>query len=161
MQWANDAGLTVVLDMHQDVYGEGFGFGGAPKWTCDTQFYDAFVPRDNWLLNYSDSNVLACYDHLWTSPELHASFAAMWGHVASRLAAEPAIVGFDPINEPHWGTYPVAMFEVDRLQPFYRRVVDAVRPRAPWILFAEPASSRNLGFATKLAPRSPSPPTRR
>ena len=35
MQWARDAGLTVVLDMHQDVYGEGFGFDGAPRWTCD------------------------------------------------------------------------------------------------------------------------------
>ena len=24
--WAQDAGLAVILDMHQDVYGEGFGF---------------------------------------------------------------------------------------------------------------------------------------
>ena len=152
MQWAHDAGLTVVLDMHQDVYGEGFGFGGAPRWTCDARYYDAFVPQDNWILNYSDANVLACYDHLWTDSALQASYAAMWGHVAERLAGEPAIIGFDPMNEPHWGTYPVAMFEVDRLQPVYERVIDAVRAHAPWIAFAEPAASRNLGFATKLAP---------
>ena len=29
LDWAKDAGLHVVLDMHQDVYGEGFGFDGA------------------------------------------------------------------------------------------------------------------------------------
>lgn len=151
MQWAHAAGLEVVLDMHQDVYGEGFGFGGAPRWTCDERYYAAFVPREPWLLNYSDENVLACYDHLWTDDELQRAYAAMWGHVAERLAGEPAIVGFDPMNEPHWGTYPVAMFEADRLQPFYARVIAAVRTHAPWIVFAEPAASRNLGFATKLA----------
>ena len=151
MAWAHETGLAVVIDMHQDVYGEGFGFDGAPRWTCDPAFYDAFVPRDNWILNYSDTNVLACYDHLWTDPALGDAFARMWGHVAARLATSPAIIGFDPINEPHWGTYPVAMFEVDRLQPFYAKVIAAVRARAPWIVFAEPSASRNLGFATKLA----------
>jgi endoglycosylceramidase len=152
MQWAHAAGLNVVLDMHQDVYGEGFGFGGAPRWTCDESYYAAFVPRDNWLLNYTDANVLACYDHLWTDAGVQEAYAAMWGHVASRLAGEPAIIGFDPMNEPHWGTYPVAMFELDRLQPSYDRVIAAVRAHAPWIVFAEPAASRNLGIATKLAP---------
>jgi endoglycosylceramidase len=152
MQWAHDAGLTVVLDMHQDVYGEGFGFGGAPRWTCDEAHYAAFVPKDPWLLNYGDPGVLACYDNFYTSAALQAAYSAMWGHVAKRLANEPAIIGFDPMNEPHWGSYPVAMFEQDRLQPFYARVTDAIRAHANWIAFLEPASSRNLGFSTKLAP---------
>ena len=26
-------GVHVILDMHQDVYGEGFGGNGAPRWT--------------------------------------------------------------------------------------------------------------------------------
>jgi endoglycosylceramidase len=152
MQWAHEAGLNVVLDMHQDVYGGGFGFGGAPLWTCDAAHYAAFVPSANWILNYNDPNVLACYDHLYTTPALVDAFAAMWGHVAMRLAAEPAIIGFDPMNEPHWGTYPVPMFEVDRLQPLYAKAITAIRAHAPsWIVFAEPAASRNLGFATKLA----------
>lgn len=150
MQWAADAGLTVVLDMHQDVYGEGFGFGGAPRWTCDESYYAAFVPRDNWLLNYADENVLACYDGLWSDDALQSSYAAMWGHVAARLANEPAIIGFDPMNEPHWGTYAVGLFERERLQPFYSKVIAAVRTHASWIAFAEPSSSRNLGFSTKL-----------
>ncbi len=153
MQWARDAGLSVVLDMHQDVYGEGFGFGGAPRWTCPESFYAAFVPNENWILNYGDTNVLACYDHLWGDEALHASFAAMWGHVAERLAGEGAILGIDPMNEPHWGTQAVTTFEAETLQPFYARVIDAVRVHAPsWLVFAEPSSSRNLGFASRLAP---------
>lgn len=153
MQWARDAGLTVVLDMHQDVFGEGFGFDGAPRWTCPESYYAAFVPNDNWILNYGDSNVLACYDLLWSDSSLQAAFAAAWGHVAARLATEPAIIGIDPMNEPHWGTQPVPSFEVDTLQPLYMRVVDAVRAHAPaWLVFAEPSASRNLGLPSRLAP---------
>ena len=152
LRWAHDAGLDVILDMHQDVYGEGFGFDGAPRWTCDEAHYAAFVPRDPWPLNYADANVLACIDRFNTDASLQAQFAAMWGHVAARFADEPAIIGFDPLNEPHWGTYPVALFESDRLQPFYDQVIAAVRAQASWVVFAEPSSSRNLGFSTKLKP---------
>lgn len=152
MRWAHDAGLTVVLDMHQDVYGEGFGYDGAPRWTCAESYYAAFAPREPWLVNYTDPNVLACFDHLWTDDALQASFAAMWRHVAARLADQPAIIGFDPLNEPHWGTHGVATFEVEALQPFYDRVIAAVRAEAPWVVFAEPSSARNAGFGTQLAP---------
>jgi endoglycosylceramidase len=150
--WAHEAGLAVILDMHQDVYGEGFGFDGAPRWTCDESYYQQFVVQEPWVLNYTDPNVIACFDHLWTNDALQAKFAAMWGHVAERLADMPAIIGFDPLNEPHWGSYPVALFEPDRLQPFYERVIEQVRMHTPWVVFAEPSGSRNLGFATKLAP---------
>ncbi|HEY5948082.1 MAG TPA: cellulase family glycosylhydrolase [Kofleriaceae bacterium] len=152
MQWAQDAGLTVVLDMHQDVYGEGFGFDGAPRWTCDASYYAAFTPNENWILNYGDANVLACYDHLWSDATLQSSYANMWGHVAERLANQPAIIGIDPMNEPHWGTSPIPSFEATKLQPLYALVIDAVRAHAPWFVFAEPSASRNLGFASKLEP---------
>jgi len=152
LRWAHDAGLDVILDMHQDVYGVGFGFDGAPAWTCDASHYAAFVPRDPWPLNYTDANVLACIDRLNTDLPLQAQFAQMWGHVAARLANEPAVIGFDPLNEPHWGTCPVAMFEPDLLMPLYQRVIDEVRAVAPWVVFAEPSGSRNLGFSTKFRP---------
>ncbi|HTM21513.1 MAG TPA: cellulase family glycosylhydrolase [Kofleriaceae bacterium] len=152
LQWAHDAGLSVILDMHQDLYGEGFtGGDGAPRWTCDSAHYDAFVPRDPWFLGYQDDNVLACVDGFWTSEELQAAYAAAWRHVAERLAGEPAVIGFDVMNEPHWGTYAITSFEADRLQPMYERVVPEVRAAAPdWIAFLEPSSARNGGFATGL-----------
>jgi hypothetical protein len=153
MQWARDAGLAVVLDMHQDIYGEGFGFDGAPRWTCDESRYAAFVPRDPWFLNASDPNVIACIDDFFTRPDLRSEFVGAWRHVAERLHDQPAIVGFDALNEPNWGSYPVTMFEPDRLAPLYSDVVAAVRASAPhWVAFLEPSASRNLGFATGLEP---------
>lgn len=151
VQWAADAGLAVILDMHQDVYGEGFGFDGAPRWTCDEARYAAFVPRDPWALNYADENVMACFDDLWTVRR--DRMVAAWRRVAERLADSPAVIGFDPINEPNWGTYAVGRFERDRLEPYYDAVVAAVRGAAPgWVAFLEPSGSRNLGVPTGLIP---------
>jgi endoglycosylceramidase len=151
MQWAADAGLLVVIDMHEDIYGEGFGFDGAPRWTCDEAYYAAFEPVEPWYLNAIDPNVQACVDDLFANPVKRTKFAAMWGHVATRLAAFDTIIGFDILNEPNWGTYPVFDFEVDRLVPFYEEVVAAVRAAAPgWLAFVEPSASRNGGVPTGL-----------
>ena len=148
--WAKDAGLAVVLDMHQDVWGEGFGGNGAPRWTCDESRYAAFKPVSPWFLAYVDPNVIACFDGLWKSRSLQARYAAAWRHLAERLDSD-AVVGFDPMNEPFWGSFPIDSFEAQRLQPFYETIVAEVRAARPgWLAFLEPASSRNLGFATSL-----------
>lgn len=155
LRWAREAGLAVILDMHQDVYGEGFGFDGAPRWACDEARYRAFVPREPWFLNSLDPNVQACVDAFFTDEDTLRRFTAAWEHVAQRFAAEPAVIGFDVLNEPSWGSYAVARFDADRLQPFYERVVAAVRRQAPgWVAFLEPCASRNIGFSTRLQPFS-------
>lgn len=155
LRWAHEAGLAVVLDMHQDIYGEGFGFDGAPRWACDEARYRAFVPREPWFLNSLDPNVQACVDAFFTQEETLRRFTAAWVRVAQRFAAEPAVVGFDVLNEPSWGSYAVSRFDADRLQPLYERIVAAVRSQAPsWVAFLEPGASRNVGFATRLQPFS-------
>src|SRR5262249_11313280 len=123
LRWAQEQNLAVVLDMHEDIYGEGFGFDGAPKWTCDDAMYAAFVPKDPWFLNATDPNVIACVDGFFTRDDLRQHFTAAWKHVAERFANEPAVVGFDVLNEPNWGSYPIFTFERDRLGPFYAQVV--------------------------------------
>ena len=153
MTWAHDSGLFVVLDMHQDVYGEGFGFDGAPRWTCDESYYAAFVPQMPWYLSTVDPNVQICFDEMYSLPEKRQHFIDAWRHVAKRLADQPAVIGFDVLNEPSWGSYPIFQFENDRLAPLYTDVVEAVRAEAPqWIAFLEPSASRNVGFATQLRP---------
>jgi endoglycosylceramidase len=148
--WAHDAGLLVVVDMHQDLYGEGFlGGDGAPKWTCEGAHYAAFKPTTPWFLGSLDPNVGACFDTLWTNAHVRGHLVEAWRRLAARLAKYDNVVGFDPINEPFWGTYPFSTFEADRLAPFYAEVTQAVRTVAPgWLLFAEPSASRNLGFTT-------------
>lgn len=150
--WAEHAGLLVVLDMHQDLYGEGFlGGNGAPRWTCDAARYAAFVPATPWFFGYLDANVRACVDGFYESEELLSHYAEAWRRLAVRLATSPNVVGFDPMNEPHWGSESLFAYEETRLTPLYARVVGAVREAAPaWVAFLEPGSSRNLGSPTKL-----------
>jgi endoglycosylceramidase len=149
--WAQASGLAVVLDMHEDVYGEGFGFDGAPRWACDEARYAAFVPQTPWFLSTLDPNVEACVDDFYTRADTQAQFVAAWRHVAERLHAAPAVIGFDVLNEPAWGTYSIFDFEQDRLTPLYQQVVAAVRGAAPgWVAFLEPSASRNAGIATAL-----------
>ena len=151
MDWAEASGLSVILDMHEDIYGEGFGFDGAPKWTCDASHYAAFTPRSPWFLSAIDPNVEACVDHFYTDDATRERFVAAWAHVATRLADKSAIIGFDTLNEPAWGSYPIGAFEQDRLMPLDAEVVAAVRAAAPgWIAFVEPSSSRNAGIPTGL-----------
>jgi endoglycosylceramidase len=151
--WAADAGLVVVLDMHQDVYGEGFGFDGAPRWTCDEAGYAAFVPREPWFLSNLDPNVIACVDRFYADPEVRGRFVAAWVHVAQALAHAPAVIGFDPLNEPVWGSHAITTFEADLLAPLYTDVVTEVRRAAPgWVAFLEPGANRNAGIATSLTP---------
>jgi endoglycosylceramidase len=152
MAWAEAAGLLVVVDMHQDLFGEGFAGGdGAPRWACDEARYAAFTPRTPWFLGYLDANVAACFDALWGDARLDEA----WRAVARRLAASPAVIGYDALNEPHWGSANLHEFEAARLDPFYRRVGAAIAEEAPaWIPFREPSAARNLGLGitTRLAP---------
>jgi endoglycosylceramidase len=154
MEWARRAGLHVFLDMHQDLFGEGFSGGdGAPRWACDEKRYAAFTPMTPWFLGYASAEVVACFDGLYKDDGVTARFVEAWRHVAGRLGSAEAVLGFDPLNEPHWGSSSVYTFERDRLEAFYTRVIQAVRSEAPsWVAFVEPAISRNLLIPTGLRP---------
>ena len=153
LDWAEEAGLSVVLDMHQDLYGEGFGGDGAPRWTCDQAHYDAYEPISPWFLNYLNEHVIACIDGLWHDEALQGHYVEAWRRVAERFADHPAVVGFDVMNEPYWGSTTMSIFEDEVLKPFYVKVVGAVRGEAPsWVAFLEPSASRNLGLPTGLTP---------
>lgn len=149
---ATDAGLLVFLDLHQDLYGLGFSGGnGAPAWTCDAAHYAAYVPTSPWFLNYLNPHVTACVDGFWSSRDLQTHYVEAWRRLAARVADIPGCIGFDPMNEPFWGSAAYDLFEEKRLAPLYRQVIAAVRASRPDALaFLEPASSRNLGLASHL-----------
>lgn len=151
---ATDAGLLVFVDFHQDLYGIGFSGGnGAPRWTCDEAQYTAYQPTSPWFFNYLSPQVISCFDGFWKSRELQAHYAEAWRRVAARLKDNPHWIGFDPMNEPYWGSIAFDAFEEKRLGPLYKQVIDAVRAERPDALaFLEPAASRNLGFASRLPP---------
>ncbi len=156
IEWAQAADLYVVVDMHQDVYGQGFaaiGGDGAPLWTCAAANYEAGTPTTPWAVEDLEPSVSGCFDGFWNSSDLKAHYAEAWRRVAARLSSYDHVVGFDVMNEPYWGSYRILDFEQDLLEPFYEQIVPVVRSAAPgWVAFLEPSSARNLGGTTRLTP---------
>jgi len=106
--YAKAQGLYVLLDMHQDLYSVKFG-DGAPAWaTLDDGQPHAAV--SNWNdAYYVSPDVQASLDHFWAnSPAadgtgLQDHYAKAWQFVARRFKDEPAILGYDLMNEPFPG----------------------------------------------------------
>ena len=92
-------GIVVILDMHQDVYGEAFDSRGIPAWATRTDGH-AFEPNDNWLLSYLQPAVQAAFEHLYEDADLRQQQIDAWLHVVHRVKDHPALFGYDLLNEP-------------------------------------------------------------
>lgn len=117
--WCADAGLWVVLDMHQDVYGKRsadgkpLGFDGAPAWAARTDGLP-HVYMDPWALTYFQPGVRRAFDHFWSGSGVHADlqehYRLAWKFVAQRFASHPAVLGYDLMNEPFAGSAAAGTF---------------------------------------------------
>lgn len=154
---ASRAGLWVMLDMHQDLWGREFGSAGAPTWTCHPRNYDGFRRREGhgWFSGYFSPQVAKCFDDFWSDVELQDAFAGAWVRVVEALRDVPGLLALDLFNEPFWGSHPLTRFETRVLPDLYARVTEAVR-RAGWDgwLAFEPASIVNVGYSSMLRPPS-------
>ncbi|MGO8791490.1 MAG: glycoside hydrolase family 5 protein [Terriglobia bacterium] len=108
VEWAKAQGLYVLLDMHQDLYSVKFS-DGAPAWaTLDGG--KPFTRSDVWSdAYYASAAVQTALDHFWenaAAPDgvsLQDHYARVWQFVAQRFDAEPAVIGYDLMNEPFPG----------------------------------------------------------
>ncbi|WP_394216397.1 glycoside hydrolase family 5 protein [Brachybacterium vulturis] len=108
------AGLAVILDGHQDLFSQSFG-NGAPAWaTLTAQRFEATAL---WSDAYLSSPAVheAC-DAFWADAPaadgvgIRTRFVAMWGMLAQRFAAHPAVIGYDVLNEPTPGSAAPQLF---------------------------------------------------
>ena len=67
IQWARDAGLYVILDMHQDLFSEAIpGGNGAPAWAVITDAMPDYRYGGIWSAAYANSPMLhAAFDNFW------------------------------------------------------------------------------------------------
>jgi endoglycosylceramidase len=166
VDWAKAQGIYIVLDIHQDAWSKYVytppgqscppplqstrGYDGAPAWASvhvspvcalnGTRELDAAVGEAFQRL-YSD---VAAPDGVG----LQEHYAATLTALARRFAGEPAVAGYEVINEPSPGfnAVPGAM-DATELFPFYGKVVNAVLqavPRFRQLFFLEPNAERNL-----------------
>lgn len=137
---AQESGLYVIVDMHQDMFGMGFGLHGAPRWACDEALYASFEPTDPWFFNYFSEEVSGCFDRFWNDLELQDHQHRAAAAVAEAVAGYSMVLGFDTHNEPFPGTAEAETFGGDYMFRFHEnftRVVEQVLPGR--LTFFEPA----------------------
>ena len=113
-KWARDNSIWVVLDMHQDLWGEAppINCDGAPGWaTLHDNKPHAVVEGGPWSQAYWTSQcVQTAFDNFWANkpgPDakgIQDRFALAWQHVVKRFKDEPAVIGYDLFNEPFIGS---------------------------------------------------------
>lgn len=165
LDWLQEAGIHVVLDMHQDVYSRVFCCDGAPAWAVRDDGLP-FEPQPAWFANYFQPAVIRAWDNFWLyedgdHADLQDHFTAAWAAVAARFGDHPAVLGYDPLNEP----YPGSAFELlpgsamqafarDRYRPFLQRVIAAIRAEDAdsWIFFEPTYGAPAAGLPSFLPP---------
>jgi endoglycosylceramidase len=150
---AADAGLYVMIDLHQDAYSKEIGEDGAPLW--------AIQPPPTMLLQgpltdlgdrRTSAQVGAAFDTFFDPTDaagLQAAFAGVLDAVAARWATHPMVIGFELFNEP-----PNAEADVDAFNAAAAARVRAAAP-AKLVMF-EPSATRNF-FDRAPMPAAPFP----
>jgi endoglucanase len=98
IQWCREAGLYAILDLH-----------AAPGGQTGTNIDDSWG-----------------YPWLFESPQAQQETIALWRRLASRYKDEPAVLGYDLLNEPvpH---FPALQRYNAALEPLFKRIVAAIR----------------------------------
>ncbi len=139
--WARDAGIYVILDMHQNAYSRFVGraspvplpggaevklryYTGAPAWATIT---DGFPPETYGDQRELNPAVLEANTNFWYDRDgIQDEYISAIAFLANRFKDDSTVVGYSVFNEPLPGWNLPPGFEDLLLFPFYRRVVDAI-----------------------------------
>jgi len=156
LDWCAEAGLHVILDMHQDLYSIKFGGDGAPEWAVqdDSEPFEYHTP---WELNYLQPAVKASIGNFWVKEEgyteLQDHFIVAMMIVVDAFANHPAVIGIDLYNEPTMATLRgILHLERRYLTPLLQRAINAIRAKHNdiWLFFEPSALGPNQGFGSRL-----------
>ena len=98
VDWCHESGIRVIFDLHSAP-------GGQTGMNIDDSYGRPF---------------------LFDDPEAEALTIRIWTEIARRFAREPAVLGYNLLNEPMADFFDEKAY-FPRLEPFFRRVIAAVR----------------------------------
>lgn len=159
VHWAKEHGIYVVLDMHQDSWFNGdteegtacrpgtdpmWGYDGAPGWATITDG----APRCQFQGRDISAAGNRAFQHFYFDTDgVQTALVETWGRLAEEFRDEPAVAGYNLLNEPGFGeTAPVTTSYL--LGRYSDRAIQAIRAAgAPQIVFVEPSILwSGLGF---------------
>lgn len=170
-------GIWAFIDVHQDIAHEVFGGDGFPDWAIpDGVSRDRLPPSRAWGGRYEYSAAVRRTLRAFWDNDLTCAAAGLFrarpqdllartvGRMAASLRGHPAVIGYQPFNEPNGVGIPAERFEgppgwapgtpLGReavLPAFYRKVIWHVRAADPdALIFVQPRVDW-----TVFGPRSP------
>jgi endoglycosylceramidase len=131
--------LYVVLDMHQDAWGKyiatppgvtcppgrqvAIGWDGAPDWATITDGQSTCRVPD---IRELSPAVTRAFDNFYANRDgIQDQFVDVWAALVKRFANDPAVAGYDLLNEPHFGSHPATVNAT--LGNFYGRLISQIR----------------------------------
>ncbi len=166
--WLRAAGVYSVIDMHQDAWSKYLYTrpGGPP---CPPPFSPVGGVHEadgapEWASTHStpvcqagarevDPAVQEDFQRLWSDaagPDgvgLQEHFAGAVLALARRFHDDPAVAGYDILNEPSPGYTPPPAMDATEVYPFYAKVIQTVRTAIPGfrqLFFVEPDVTRDV-----------------
>jgi len=153
LDWHAEAGVYVLLDMHQDLFLD----NGIPEWAQRTDGWIK-IKFNSWPLNALSPDAMRAIDNFYNPTGPHADvqehFILAWKEVVRRFKDHPAVVGYDLLNEPSNGTANLFTFEREKLGALYSKVIAAIREidNDSWIFVAPQSATTNSGLPSFMGP---------
>lgn len=142
----NDLDISVIIDIHQDVFNKKFTGNGFPDWALPKNL-PKFTQQRVWYMNYTQKAVIASYKNFWKSEKLQQKYVDMVVYLHEQVKEFPNILGIDLMNEP-FPTLPfIFSFEKNKLSKLYLSIQTELqykKNRLP--LFFEPAIQTSAGL---------------
>lgn len=151
LRWGREAGVYIVLDMHQDGWWNGpspenvacrpgtepmWGYDGAPEWATITEG----APRCQFTGRDISPAGNRAFEHFYFNTNgVRDALAETWGMLAMRYQSNPMVAGFDLLNEPGFGETAPATTAL-KLGEYYDAAIREIRDAgAKQIVFIEPS----------------------
>ncbi len=185
--WAKAHGIYTLIDMHQDAWSafvntpdnvncppgttQAVGWDGAPRWA--TSLVGTVATCTAGIREVSTAAQLSFSRFYANDGQMQSHLLTVWHELAKRFKNEPAVAGYDLLNEPNPGMTP-GVNDYATLGLYYRRAIKAIRDAGDrHMVFFEPAvitgplstpgpvshfsSDKNLVYAPHLYNESISP----
>ncbi|WP_420030208.1 glycoside hydrolase family 5 protein [Rhodococcus maanshanensis] len=137
---AKDHGIYTVLDMHQDAWGKavgtppgeacpaplkpGIGWDGAPAWATITDGWSTCTLGG---IRETSPAVARSFQNFYDDTQgIQGHLVNTWARLAAEFKDDPAVVGYDLLNEPNPGLRdPITA--ADQIGRYYQRAIAAIR----------------------------------